>query len=315
MTNINIDDASSILAAIPALLGFSPQASIVAILIRTDHGQQSVHSLLRFDIDLDAARNLTTTAPAVFGNISSAILVAVCGDWIVGHAANVLDVLRDSLAELNIPTPIRLTTPTLDQCGQWTNIDLGTRGPVTPFDRTALAAETVFAGKRIAASRDDIVAEFTATTNPAPILNAEPADIVVDTFEAAAAIISGTAHLGQHPALATRIAVVIADVRLRDTALLLSIDHATPAAILWTQLANQLTGTPRLDTLTLAAGCYYVANDAVRAGIALDVAAAEANALHLPYPRLAQLLLTALQAGVPPTQIRATLAAIGHHDT
>jgi len=303
------------LSAIPAVLGFRPQASIVVILIRTDNGDESVHSMLRFDIDLDAARKLTTVTAPAFRNVSSAILVAICGDWIAGHAAAVLDVLRDSLAELNIPTPIRLTTPTLDQPAQWTNIDRNTSGPVTPFDRTAFAAETVFHGKRIAANRADIVAEFSATTNPAPILHAQPADIVADTFETVAAIISGGAHAEQYPDLATRIAVLIADVRLRDTALLLSIDHAAPAGALWTQLANQLTGTARLDTLTLAAGSYYVAADAVRAGIALDVAADEANAQHLQYPRLAQMLLSALQSGMPPAKIRAALAAIGHRDT
>lgn len=84
---------------------------------------------------------------------------------------------------------------------------------------------------------------------------------------------------------------------------------------MWTQLANQLTGSARLDTLTVAACCYYVAGDSVRTGIALDVAAGEADALHLTYPGLAQMLLTALQTGVPPAEIRQTLAAIGHRDT
>ena len=110
MPAIDIDDPESILSAIPALLGFSPHASIVAILIRTDRGQESVHGLLRFDIDIDAARKLTTTAAPTLRNVSSAILVAVCEQWIVGHAATVLDVLRDGLAELGVPTLIRLTT-------------------------------------------------------------------------------------------------------------------------------------------------------------------------------------------------------------
>ncbi|ORW10601.1 DUF4192 domain-containing protein [Mycobacterium kyorinense] len=315
MPDINIDDPASILSAIPAVLGFHPQASIVVILISADNGAESVHSMLRFDIDINAARKLTTVAAPAFRNVAAAILVAICGDWIAGHAATVLDVVRDSLAQLNIATRIRLTTPTLDQPAHWTNIDAATRGPVTPFDRTAFAAETVYSGKRIATSRDEILAEFTPATNPAPILRAAPADIVVDTFETVAAIISGTARLERHSDLATRVAILITDVRLRDAALRMSIDHADAAAVLWTQLANHLTGTARIDTLTLAAGCYYAAADGVRAGIALDVAATEANAAHLDYPQLAQMLLSALQAGLPPAQIRAALAAAGHRDT
>ncbi|MBZ4566857.1 DUF4192 domain-containing protein, partial [Mycobacterium avium subsp. hominissuis] len=316
MPEININDPASILSAIPAVLGFHPQASIVVILISADHdGAESLHSMLRFDIDINAARKLTTVAAPAFRNISAAILVAICGDWIAGHAATVLDVVRDSLAQLNIPTRIRLTTPTLDQPAHWTNIDAADSGPVTPFNRTAFAAETVFSGKRIAPTREAIVAEFTPATNPAPILRAAPADIVVDTFETLAAIISGTASADRHPDLATRVAILIADLRLRDAALRLSIDHADAAAALWTQLANQLTGTARIDTLTLAAGCYYAAGDGVRAGIALDVAASEANAAHLDYPRLAQMLLAALQAGLPPAEIRAALAGVGRRDT
>jgi hypothetical protein len=198
MPEINVNDPASILSAIPAVLGFHPQASIVVILIGADDGAESLHSMLRFDIDINAARKLTTVAAPAFRNVSAAILVAICADWIAGHAATVLDVVRDSLAQLNIATRIRLTTPTLDQPAQWTDIDAAARGPVTPFASTAFAAETVFSGKRIAPTREAIVAEFTPATNPAPILRAAPADIVVDTFETLAAIISGTASADRH---------------------------------------------------------------------------------------------------------------------
>jgi hypothetical protein len=315
MPEINIDEPSSVLSAIPAVLGFTPHASIVVMLIATDNGEECLTSVLRFNIDLDDARKLPAVAAPAFRRVSRAILVAVCGDWIRDYAITVLDALRASLAEIGVATPIRLTTPTLDRPGQWTNIDTATQGPITPYDRTAFAAETVFRGKRIAPSRDDLVAEFATTVNPAPMLDAEPGEIVVETFETLAAIISRTARTEDHPELATRAAVLIADVRLRDSALLLSVEHAAAGAALWTELSRQLTGPARLTTMALAAACYYVDGDGVRAGIALDIAASEANAARLDYPTLAQLLLTALQMGVPPAEIRSTLAAIRHRDS
>ncbi|PBA38814.1 hypothetical protein CKJ63_25465 [Mycobacterium avium] len=310
MFHLNIDDNAEILAAIPAILRFTPEAGIIVLLLHTGDGQDEVRNALRFDIDPTAARQLTSVAAPAFHDVTSAILVAVCGDWIADHAATTLDIVRDGLAELDIATLVRLITPSLDQPGHWTDIDSGERGPVASFRDSVFAAETVMAGDRIAANRDEIVAEFTPTTNPVPIVNVDPAEFLIDTFETIAAIITGSAHAASHPDLATRVSLLIQDVHLRDTLLLLSVDHAAPAARLWTHLANQLTGAARLEILTMAAACYYAASDTIRAGIALDTAALDANAQRLDYPRLAELLLTALQAGFSPTQVREVLSRI-----
>lgn len=68
-----------------------------------------------------------------------------------------------------------------------------------------------------------------------------------------------------------------------------------------------------VDALTLSGACHYAAADTVRAGIALDVAAQDALAAHIDYPRLAQLLLTALSAGISPTEIREFLSSVNLH--
>ena len=104
-------------------------------------------------------------------------------------------------------------------------------------------------------------------------------------------------------------------MQLRDVAILISLDHAEAAAALWTQLANQLTGKARLDMLTIAAGAYYAAYDTIRAGIALDIAADEAAAQRLDFPRLASMLLSALNIGMPPENVRIALGAAGRRDT
>lgn len=313
MPKLNIDDNAAILAAIPAILGFTPEASIIVALVHdtAEPENREIRTVLRFDIDPAAAAKLTTVAEPVFRTADTAILVAVCADWIRDHAIHTLDVLRDSLAERDIASHVRLITPTLERPGQWADIDTGTRGPVTSFRDSAFAAETVLRGKPIADRRTDIVAEFTPTTNPVPFITADPVTFIVDTYETIAAIITGTDHLASHPDLATRVGILLTEDReFRDTSLLLCIDHAGSAAALWTRLANQLTGAARLEALTVAAACHYMAADAVRAGIALDVAATEANAGHRDYPMLANLLLSALQGGATPIAIRQIISGL-----
>jgi hypothetical protein len=311
--DISIDNPASIISAIPAILRFSPQSSIVALLIRRRGGNPELKTLLRIDLDLDDARRLTTATAQALRDVSAVILVAIAPADRTVYAGEALDIVRASFTELGIATTIRLLAAALDEPGDWTNIDTGETGSITPFGRTAFAAESVYRGHRVAATREDILAEFTAVPNPAPILHDDPADSVEDTFETLTAVITGTAHPHHHPDLASRLAVLLADVQLRDVALLISLDHAQPAAALWTQLANQLTSNARLGMLTIAAGAYYAAYDTVRAGIALDIAADEAAAQKLEFPRLASMLLSALSIGMPPEKVRVALGAAGRH--
>lgn len=313
--DINIDNPASIISAIPAILRFSPQSSIVALLIRRRAGNPEIKTLLRIDLEAADARRLTTATAPVFRDVSAVILVAIAPADRTAYAVDALNILKASFTDLGIATPSRLLAAALDEPGQWTNIDTGDTGDITPFGRTAFAAESVYRGHRVAATREDILAEFTPVPNPAPILHDDPADSVEDAFETLTAVITGTDRAHHHPDLASRLAVLLADVQLRDVAILISLDHAEAAAALWTQLANQLTGNARLDMLTIAAGAYYAAYDTVRAGIALDIAADEAAAQRLDFPRLASMLLSALNIGMPPEKVRNALGAAGRRDT
>lgn len=308
---VTLKNNSELLAAVPASLGFTPEASIIVLLLHDVDGHTELRNSLRFNISTEAAAGLTTTAAPAFRGITHAILIAVCGDWIADHAAQALDIVRDSLRALDITIMVRLHTRSFEQPGQWTDIDTGERGPILPFKDSPVTADQVFRGRRIAANRDEIIAEFTPATNPVPIVTGDSIEIIVPTCETIAAITTGTTKAELHPDLATRTGIVIThNVNTRDALLLLCADHPGPAAALWTRLANQLTGAARLEALTIAAICYYLASDTIRTGIALDIAADEANAAHLDYPRLAVLVNATLQAGVAPTKVHDLLAAI-----
>ena len=76
---------------------------------------------------------------------------------------------------------------------------------------------------------------------------------------------------------------------------------------MWTHIARQLRGRPRTEALTIAAVCYCLINDTVRAGIAADIAITEATDAGDEPPTLAAMLLAALESGIEPALIRRVL--------
>ena len=106
----------------------------------------------------------------------------------------------------------------------------------------------------------------------------------------------------------TRAGIAITgDVALRDAMIAAAADHSEPGAQLWTHIARRLRGQPRAEALTVAAACYCLSDDSIRAGIAAHAALEEAQATQTPPPRLALMLLIALRSGLPPQQIRRAL--------
>ena len=101
--------------------------------------------------------------------------------------------------------------------------------------------------------------------------------------------------------------VIDDDVAVRDAMIAAAADHSEPGAQLWTHIARRLRGQPRAEALTVAAACYCLSDDSIRAGIAAHAALEEAQATQTPPPRLALMLLTALRSGLPPQQIRHAL--------
>jgi len=284
---LKLTNNSDIAAAIPALLGFLPTASFIVILLDDIDGEHIVRCLLRGDLDVHPEALATLPASS-------------------GPAFHGLDALRTGIEGANIAIRARLITRDLSQHGHWVDIDTGQTGPVYPYTDALLSAEVVHRGRAIATTRQQIVAEFTCTTNPAPVIADDPSDILITTLEEIAA--ATAANTPPTPSLATRAGILITDnVHLRDTMLLLGAEQPGPAAALWTTIANQLNGAARIQALTIAAADYYMSSDAIRTGIALEIAEEDAAAADVPYPSLAVLLSTALQAGLSPADIRGAM--------
>jgi len=81
-------------------------------------------------------------------------------------------------------------------------------------------------------------------------------------------------------------------------------------ARLWTTIAAQLRGTPRVEALVLASITHYAAGDAIRAGIALDAAHQTAIETGCRFSQLAKLMHGAVRAGIPPQRIRDIIDSV-----
>lgn len=105
------------------------------------------------------------------------------------------------------------------------------------------------------------------------------------------------------------LASALSDPAVRDAALATAIPAASTLARvaqrLWTSLTRHTPAPERAEPAVLAGYAAYIAGDATTARIALDIARA-ADPEHV----LAALLLTALDNGMPPTQ----LTALAQHD-
>ena len=308
MPTTTLRTPADIVGAAAGILGFAPADSIVAYLLRRDIRRGLlVRCAIRFDVTITTAQaaDFPATCHLHAADNDAAILLAVCDARHDRHAAAILDALRDALHTAGITVLRRIMTHDLTAEGRWYDPDSGQRGPTYPYTDSVVTVQRVVDGDRISGGRNDIEAEFAPLEPAPPVAIGEHAHLVVDTASEIADALDG------HPisrTLPTRAGVVItADVAVRDAMIGAACEHARAAAELWTHIARRLRGEPRAQALTIAAVCYCLHGDGIRAGIAADTALEEAQINDTAPPRLATLLLTALRAGMPPAQIRRAI--------
>lgn len=297
---------ADIVAAAAAFLGFAPTNSIVAYVLHRDTttGDLVVRSAIRFDVTISAeqAANFPATCNLRPETHPAAVLLAVCDQSYEWHAVNVLDALRDALRAAGITVLRRLMTRDVATEGQWYDPDTGATGPTYPYTDSLVTAHRVLGGERVSPGRSDIQAEFAPLPPAPPIALGDHGELVITAAEEIAAALEG------HPisrTLPTRAGIAItADVAVRDAMIAAAAQHSETGAQLWTHIGRRLRGQPRAQALTIAAVCYCLLGDAIRAGIATNSALDEAQATQTPPPPLALMLLAALRSGIPPEQIR-----------
>ena len=300
---------ADLIAALPHLLGYIPDNDVIALMLAptTDPTQIPLRAAIRMPVDIDPehAQRFPELCHLTRGQFHSALLIAVCDQTYDNTAHATLRMMRTALETIGVHVRRTFTTHSVTAPDRWLDTDTGAHGATKPYTDSAATALGVTEGRVIATNRDEMQQEF-ATTEPATHLDLDAQDIasiIADTATALhRAIVDNT--IPTVDLAARTAAVVTAHTGLRDGFLRLGIDNELAAGRIWTRIAAHHRGHTRAELLTMAAVAYYCGEDTVRTGMALGHAAAATADDNSPLPRLAEIIYTALEAGMPPSRIR-----------
>lgn len=317
----------ALIAALPAVLGFVPENSLV--LVSLDGGE--LGSVMRVDLSeelVDRVDHLAEVAAAAEPEAAIAVIVDAEGAHCPGcneEYQQLCAVLAEALSQHDIELWAAHVVDRVALGGRWHCVDgCGSGGEVDDPSASPLAAAAVLDGRRLYRRRADLQA-VVAVDDPAR--SASLADAVgrraarreaacrvdpagcarrdVQNAMAAASRVGGGDTLCDSELV--ELGCALSDVQVRDTLYALAVgENAGEAESLWALLARALPPPWRVEALVLLAFSAYARGDGPLAGVSLE-AALRCDPDH----RMAGMLDTALQSGLRPEQIRE-LALTGY---
>lgn len=312
-----------LIAALPAVLGFVPENSLV--LVTVDRGEMGC--VMRVDLSDELPHSLAHIADVAAAAMpDSAIAVVIDEDGANCRMCNdeyreMANGLATALANRGIELLAAHVVDRVAAGGRWHCADgCGNAGTVEDPSASPLAAAAVLDGRRLYARRAELqevieVADPVRTDMLAEIIGGcqpdsaqRPDDAAradVEAVIAAAARMADAAEVGDDEL--ARLALALTDLRVRDTLYALAVgEFAGQAESLWAVLSRTLPAPWRVEALVLLAFSAYARGDGPLAGVSLE-AALRADPTH----RMAGMLDTALQSGMRPERIR-DLAVTGY---
>jgi hypothetical protein len=317
-----LNHPGTLIAAVPAVLGFVPEQSLV--LVTVDRG--GLGAVLRVDLSdglADSIDDLARVAAAAAPDGAIAVLVDECG----ADCAPCNDAHRELVARLDAALAEHgidlLDAHVVDRVatgGRWHSVDGCAGGPVDDPSASPLAAAAVLDGRRLYRSRAELEAVLDAdparsedllalirsreqsrrASRPDALVRSE----IDDTIAAARRLGDGRRPDDAQMAV---MACALTDPSVRDTLYALAIGQdAGLAETLWVLLSRTLPPPWRIEALVLLAFSAYARGDGPLAGVALE-AALRLDSRH----RMAGMLDQALRSGMRPEQIRE-LALTGY---
>lgn len=325
--DFELNRPGALIAALPAVLGFVPEKSLV--LVSIDGGE--LGAVMRVDLSealVDRVAQLAEVAAAA--GPEAAIAVIVDGDGAGCPVCNegfreICSRLTDELSQRDIVLWAAHVVDRVAAGGRWHCVDgCGAGGAVDDPSASPLAVAAVLDGRRLYARRADLQAVI-AVDDPAR--SAALADLIGehaasrDIAHRADPVGCGRRNVEEAMAAAARVAegqlltdaelaslgCALADVQVRDTLYALAVgQRAGEAESLWALLSRSLPLPWRVEALVLLAFSAYARGDGPLAGVSL-----EAALRCEPDHRMAGMLDTALQSGLRPERIRE-LAQTGY---
>lgn len=317
----------ALIAALPAVLGFVPEKSLVIVSLE----QGRMGAVMRADLAEDLIDNVGRLAEvAATSGADTVVAVVVDADGALCPVCDdahrrLCDALTVALGDHGVELYAAHVVDRVESGGRWHCIDgCGAGGAVDDPTASPLAAAAVLDGRRLYPRRADLKAVIAVGDPDRCTALAEPiraraavrlADWEADPdscgrrdVQTAMAVAARVAE-GCQPAEdeLVELACGLTDVAVRDTlyALAVGVDAAA-AESLWAVLARSLPEPWRVEALVLLAFSAYARGDGPLAGLSLE-AALRSDPGH----RMAGMLDTALQSGMRPEQIRE-LAGTGY---
>lgn len=314
-----LDSGSSVIEALPAVFGFTPVDSLIAISVGPGG---DLRSALRLDL-ADALGDVASTAERFaylverHGGVSAVVVVvsregALCPVCAESYGEMVA-ALKAALAECDAEVSATYVVDRVEAGGRWRGLDGDGGGVLADPTTSPLAAERVASGHVQYKDRAEM-GTVTASDHDraavlAPLLAA--AGPVVSVSQSVRTVLDAVRRVAEGEDLAdaelAAIGATLTDLQVRDRlAVALAGSGESPGAgSLWAVLARCLPQPWRAEALGLFALCAYVRGDAVLAAATLESSLREA-----PEHRLSRLLDLALEAGLSPTEIREGLAGM-----
>jgi hypothetical protein len=314
-SDFQLNRPGALIAALPAVLGFVPEKSLVLVTI--DRGE--LGCVMRVDLSPElpgSVGHLTEVAASARPEAAIAVVVdaegagcRLCND----DYRDLHEALADGLAGYAIELLDFHVVDTVGAGGRWHCLD-GSGGTVDDPSASPLAMAAVLDGRRLYARREELleIIEVTDTAasnalTAAIRAHSDEVDEVRGIEDAMAAAARVAAGRPLSEAVTARLACALTEPRVRDLLYALAVgDRAAQAEALWAVLSRTLPPPWRVEALVLLAFSAYARGDGPLAGVSLE-AALRCDATH----RMAGMLDTALQSGMRPEQIRE-LAVTGY---
>lgn len=313
----DLDRPAALIAALPAVLGFVPEHSLV--LVTVDRGD--IGPVLRVDLSAALVTGTAHLAQVVAASSPDAVIAVIvdedgtdCDACGVDHL-DLADRLAESLDEYAILLLAVLVVDRVTPGGRWSCADgCGAGGLIDDPDASPLAAAAVLEGRRLYRRREDLE-QVVGVADEARrdrlrdrLAQCEQPSGPAAAADAVRRALTMAAQAGDpQDTEVVALACALTDPMVRDTLYALAVgERAADAEALWTVLARTLPDPWRVEALVLLAFSAYARGDGPLAGIALEAALDE-----LPAHRMAGMLDQALQSGMHPRQIRE-LALTGY---
>lgn len=318
---VRLRSPGEIAAAVPLLVGFAPQDSLVVVALRG----KRIGLTMRVDLPEppDAPDLLDELAAELVQRVRHAGGTA-CAVVVLADARQ--EALVDALLGACADVAVEVIEALHVAAGRWSSYTCSARccptaGTPVPQPSARLQAETALRGRAVLPSRADLVASLAPPRDTRAARQRQEhaaedlADQVlrdglpaarVDVLAAWRAALDDVEDGGAlDGARAAALAVSLHDVVLRDEVAVLALARGPALRAALEQVCRQVVPPDDAPACALLAWVAYVDGDGGAANVALDRARTSD-----PGHGLAGLLRSALDAAVPPSELRGVLAAL-----